>query len=274
METINKKINTVYLTNQFNKFKYLDGNRSVTDGRVAKIKQSIQNIGYIPIPCVVNEKMEIIDGQGRIAACQELGIPVAYIVLSGLSLKHCISLNINQKNWNMPDYINSYASTGDSSYQFLQALMREYLQKPFQIGTIIYSVHLQIETQGNGSVKNGSFHCTESEYNNAREKLNIAKGCREKLTEILGSSRAGSYPMQALLFYLNSSSADISRLQAVLSNNKNYSSLMNFVSAPGMTKALECLDAIYNANLPHNKRISVKQEYEDFQWQKKHSTNH
>lgn len=262
---INKAINTVYLTNQFDRFKYLDGNRAVSDGRVAKIKQSIQEIGYIPIPAVVNEKMEIIDGQGRIAACKELNIPTAYIVMKGLALKECIRLNINQYNWKVPDFINSYASTGDLSYQLLQALVREY-KDSFGVGSIIFAVHKFDEGKGNGVVTTGKFCCTEKEYNHARVLLGKTKERREIIRETLDSSKLNQASIQALMIFLDSPSVNLQKLDNKLSNLKYQEKILTFVSSSTVDSALRSMDKLYNASSRRESWVDVEREYDEYRY--------
>ncbi|MBQ2600753.1 ParB N-terminal domain-containing protein [bacterium] len=71
-------VSAVYRTTDYDKFKTLDGNRTVEKSRVNKILKSINDNGYIHCPIIVNERMEIIDGQGRLEAVKQLGIPVEY----------------------------------------------------------------------------------------------------------------------------------------------------------------------------------------------------
>ena len=108
----------------YTKFKTIDGNRAVRDGRVAKIINSIKARGFIGA-IVVNEKMEVIDGQGRLAACKALGVPIDYIVEEGLSIDDCISMNISGSPWGLRDFIDSYADRGFTDY----VILRRFLEK-------------------------------------------------------------------------------------------------------------------------------------------------
>lgn len=117
---------TVYETNKYTQFKKLLGNREVTTARLSAIKESILRIGYQPSPIIVNENKEIIDGQGRLAACEALSIPILYIVKEGLTIDDCISMNIKMKNWNELDYINCYADRGYPSYINLRDALTEF----------------------------------------------------------------------------------------------------------------------------------------------------
>ena len=46
-------------TNNYEKFKRLKGNREVSPTRIRKIVESINRVGYITSPIIVNEKMEV-----------------------------------------------------------------------------------------------------------------------------------------------------------------------------------------------------------------------
>ena len=83
-------------------------------------------------PILVNENMEVIDGQHRLEALRKLGYPVYYQIGEGLGLKETIEMNAVQKHWNPLDYANSYAASGLESYQ-------RYLQFHEQFGTLPHS---------------------------------------------------------------------------------------------------------------------------------------
>lgn len=128
-----KNINTVYLETDLSVFKTLDGNRSVEPARVDKIARSIQRVGFVPSPIVVNDRMEVIDGQGRLEACKQLNLPIPYIQIDGIGIEECLSMNINQVNWSTRDYVNSWAERGNENY----IKLRDFLDAcdfPLQIG--------------------------------------------------------------------------------------------------------------------------------------------
>lgn len=114
--------NIIYCTNDYTIFKKLCGNRDVLDQRKNTIKSSIIENGYIRNPIVVNEKLEIIDGQGRFEALKELKMPVEYVIAHGAGQKECIALNVNQKNWKTIDYIKSFAEMGIEEYKFIESM--------------------------------------------------------------------------------------------------------------------------------------------------------
>ena len=156
-------------TKNYKQFKKLFGNRGVEDRRVNKIIKSIQKVGYITSPIIVNEKMEVVDGQGRLEALERLHMPVEYIVEHGIGIEECISMNVNNTNWTIVDYLKSYAERGNENYIKLARLMQEYP---------IFTIHcfapavLNIGKFSNQQIMNGDLIISEENYQNAREVLN------------------------------------------------------------------------------------------------------
>ena len=103
----------VMMTDNYSQFNKLLGNREITPNRVNTIKESILKIGYQPSPILVNEKKEVIDGQGRLAACEALSLPIYYIEKAGLTIDDCISMNRKMESWKIKNYIDCYAFSGN-----------------------------------------------------------------------------------------------------------------------------------------------------------------
>lgn len=120
METCKK----IYQTSNYKKFKTLLGNREVPKSKTIKLVKSIKTNGYIFNPISVNEKFEIIDGQGRFSALKELGLPIDYYIIPDASIKECIVLNLNTQNWNQLDFIKSFAEQGNINYQRFLCLLK------------------------------------------------------------------------------------------------------------------------------------------------------
>ena len=102
-------------TNDYNMFSFIDGNRNINESQLTRLTKSIED-NYIPIPIVVNEKKQIIDGQHRYTVVKSLNKPVYYIEIEGLRLAEVHTLNTIAKNWSHDDYMNSYADKGIGAY--------------------------------------------------------------------------------------------------------------------------------------------------------------
>jgi len=105
-------------TTDYSEIKHVNGNRLTNPRNIEKIKNSMM-IKHLVVPAILNENMEIIDGQHRLAACKELGFPFYYIVVDGYHLPEVQMINANMKNWVNQDFLNSFIDLyklGDSSY--------------------------------------------------------------------------------------------------------------------------------------------------------------
>lgn len=117
----------VKTTKDYEKFKSIIGNRNIVLPHIKKLVATIKSDNlteYVPI--LVNEKMEVIDGQHRLSALQELGLPVKYVVLDGADLATVQMLNSSSRSWSLKDYVESYASRGNENYIILSEYIRKY----------------------------------------------------------------------------------------------------------------------------------------------------
>lgn len=138
MNVILKDSYKVMRTKEYSIFRDLLGNRDV-DERKKKIEKSINEIGYIPVPIVVNEKNEVIDGQGRLAVCKEQCLPVYYMVIPGLGLKECVEMNANSSNWKQKDFIHSFTQLGNNNYIILESFISRY-KNDLSLDAITYAL--------------------------------------------------------------------------------------------------------------------------------------
>ena len=83
----------IQTTKDYGVFKILKGGRAPTEDRINKLVASIEKVGFIPAPVIVNDNMEIIDGACRVAACERLKLPVYYIVQKEAGISESIALN-------------------------------------------------------------------------------------------------------------------------------------------------------------------------------------
>jgi ParB-like nuclease domain len=112
----------------YGSFKLLKANRDVDEGHLNTLRKSFEENGNLTKidPVLVNEKKEVIDGQHRVILCEELGLPVYYMVVPGLTVADARSMNVAQKTWNARDYAKSYAESGMKAYQVYLELQGDY----------------------------------------------------------------------------------------------------------------------------------------------------
>ena len=69
------KIPKKYVTYDYSLFKFIDCNRNVS--HIKKLKESIESIDLtMHYPIIVNDNMEIVDGQPRFEVCKLIGKPI------------------------------------------------------------------------------------------------------------------------------------------------------------------------------------------------------
>lgn len=113
-------VNMVYKTDDLSIFKTIDGNRVPNLQHIKRLADSIRIYGMKCNPILVNENMQVIDGQHRLMAAKEVGSFVYYIILNGYTLSEVHTLNLNQKNWSKKDFMEGYANMGIESYKKLR----------------------------------------------------------------------------------------------------------------------------------------------------------
>lgn len=108
----------IHSTEDYSAFKDVMGNRKVRPAHVKKLRTAIEvdpeTIKYNPI--LVNENMEVIDGQHRLEAIKQLELPVYYVQVEGLTLENVQRLNSTAKQWQPMDYAEAFAKLGNKNY--------------------------------------------------------------------------------------------------------------------------------------------------------------
>ena len=148
----------VHTTKDYSLFKVLDGNRDVNHLHLKRLKESIKN-NYLTTVIMVNEKFEIIDGQHRFIICQELKLPINYIIQDNYGLNEVQILNANMKNWTMLDYVDGYCDLGYKDYRIYKEFIKKY-KFTNQVALVLLSgefVSGSNEVSITGKFKDGKF---------------------------------------------------------------------------------------------------------------------
>tara|TARA_X000000368_G_scaffold204169_1_gene161123 strand:+ start:2178 stop:2978 length:801 start_codon:yes stop_codon:yes gene_type:complete len=115
----------IYTTTDYSIFGYILGNRDIVQNHVLNLAKLIKEKD-LEVPIIVNEKMEVCDGQHRLEACKLVNKPVDYIIKEGLDLVSIRKLNSSSRKWTMEEYMMSFVKLGHKDYEILEWFFRTY----------------------------------------------------------------------------------------------------------------------------------------------------
>lgn len=233
-------------TNDYSKFKKLLGNREVQEKRVTQLMTSIKENGFLNSSIIVNEKMEIIDGQARCEALKRLEMPIFYCIHKGAGLKECIDLNIKQGNWTLADYCGSYAANGNENYIRLIKLMNTVKTQYSSCYAIAWG---RIASGGFGTddIKNGKAIISEKQYN----QVLMCKDLIDLVTKKKPKGHELRLELTAFAYAFLTSGADQKRIMLII--NEKMAQITPY-HTPDLI--LGEITRLYNKGLPKEKRIS------------------
>ena len=85
----------------------MGSDRDVVNKHVKDLSSEIENRD-LEIPIIVNEKMEVCEGQHRLEAYRSLGMPITYIIKEGLNICDIRKMNSTSRKWTMEEYMISH----------------------------------------------------------------------------------------------------------------------------------------------------------------------
>jgi len=118
----------IYSTADFKRFKFIDGNRFVSQNKVKTLMKVIEEgldiLKYAPI--IVDNDYNIIDGQHRYHVCLKLRRSVYYIIAPSKKISDIAKINTATDKWKLTDYLDSYIATMNPDYMELEQFMEKY----------------------------------------------------------------------------------------------------------------------------------------------------
>lgn len=179
-----------FLTNKHDIFKTLPGNRKLDKGNLKKLNDSIAAHGYRSSqPITINESAEILNGQHRRHICIEREIPIVFNFerTHDDSLELTVDMNISQKNWELLDYIKSYADRGYVDYQnFISLIEEQKITPSLALWLIYHSRNGQVQER----VKTGALTCNNRDMKIVRSAISRIKELRDVIPDNLPEERA------------------------------------------------------------------------------------
>jgi len=113
-------------TTNYEMFKKSSANRPISQTNLARIVSSIRSKNLLEFrPIIVNDRMEVIDGQHRLEAAKVVGVEIWYKIDKESQTEDILLLNLNQKNWDLGDFLNYYTSSDKEEYVKFDAFIKK-----------------------------------------------------------------------------------------------------------------------------------------------------
>ena len=152
----------VFITEDLDRFELMRGNRPPNPQHVEHLAKNIEKFGMLCNPILVNEDMQVIDGQHRLLAAKKIGVSIYYIIVKGYNLEQVKALNLKQKNWSQIDFLNSYADMGIESYIYLRQFMERHIYFDIRTAlTLVGAEYIKSNHFKQGNIKIGDTHTAE-----------------------------------------------------------------------------------------------------------------
>lgn len=132
----------VYFSRDYGQFKFMRGNRDLSESKIKKIMKSINEDGVDVLkycPVLVDQDMQILDGQHRFTVSKQLGRPVFYIMTDKIDIRGVARINSNSSNWKTLDFLNSFCDQGKLPYLKVRELCEEYGCRPNVPAALIHN---------------------------------------------------------------------------------------------------------------------------------------
>ena len=244
----------VRYTTDYSKFKLMPDNRDVDKKHVAELVINIRKRGQLQ-PILINEKGEVLDGQGRLKACKLLGIPVMYLLSYKTTIKDVILINTTQKSWGTLDYLKCFSHENHWNhleYRKISKFQKEYALK-FDICIFLLAGKFLNSSSGKDikEFKTGNFKVADLEKAQRQgARLLKIKAFAPRLVQVGKFVRA---------FFKIANCADFSYPTAYKQLEKNFSMFERATNQDDWNKVMV---RVYNHGLKSKPRIFLYQKME------------
>jgi len=155
-----KRIGGIKRSVDYSQFSMTIHNREISPRKISSLTEAIKKDNFLELfPIVVNEKMEIMDGQHRFLVAQSLEIPIYYIVGKHITGIDVADINTQQTPWSVNDYLQYYVRQGLSDYVVHSGFREKY---GFPHSAIMLLLCGSRDRKIRNEFKNGKMEVTES----------------------------------------------------------------------------------------------------------------
>lgn len=129
-------------TKNYSIFKKMEGNRHLDKFHLKKLSTAIGKDNQLDVhPIIVNKEFYVIDGQHRLEVAKSLGLDIFYIQSDTVTDLHVIDGNVNQKSFEVDNYIDYFAiKERNPIYVELKGMLKSTGLKPKALLTLILGV--------------------------------------------------------------------------------------------------------------------------------------
>lgn len=99
-------------TRDYDRFTIMDSNRKIDNKKVEKLVGLIKQHG-VQQPIIINEALQIVDGQHRYMACKKIGAVIPYVISKSWKSTDDTIVLQEGSGWSALDYCHSQAVLGD-----------------------------------------------------------------------------------------------------------------------------------------------------------------
>lgn len=238
---------TLKQTRDYDSFSFMANNRETNLGHVEALKRAFDEYGNLTKvqPVLVNENLEIIDGQHRFLACKELGEPIFYNIVPGLGIQEARKMNILHRGWSADDYARSYAESGNQHYQRYVELKEEF---GFSHSVMLLAVYTGREHKGIYAIfREGDMNIAH--LPSVMERLELLSEVRNIVGNRLGGEKVFC---QAVLRVSQAAGFSRDRLLKKLIERRDF--LRRYTS---IEDALRQLEEVFNFNYGEANRVRL-----------------
>lgn len=168
-----------FVTEDYDQFKFINENRRIKKGSVEALIASIRASNDLKTnPIIVTSDMFVVDGQTRLLAAKQLGVPIYYTIDDDYSPEKLIRFNNVSFKWGLEDYMQFYIKSNNENYIKFKEF-KEDIGFPATICLDWFSDHPK---KMSAAFKNGAFKFQISE--NILNAMLMTKKLIEYLKEI------------------------------------------------------------------------------------------
>jgi hypothetical protein len=166
LDEIHKKSNIQYViheTKKYEIFSFNKKNRPISQKHVDELVTAIQARNLLSnYPIVVSCDMEVLDGQHRLTAAMQLGVPIFFIISADMSMSDVGQVNSRQNKWTGKDYLRHFVELGNREYVALNEFWQKY---PWmRLASAIECCHYGDRLNHNSDISGGTYTANDVEF--------------------------------------------------------------------------------------------------------------